>query len=204
MTAQTDLYDSLLADVFTLTNRPDLELETELALRTATLSIHGSNMFPRDIETQLVKIPNASYLTSLDIQANFPRLRGLVTVQICDDAFAPVSKPEIEIVELGDVRDPVYKQIKKDIAYLAGAAINISSSIPSYGYLVEYSRQPNVRREAYDSWIAQLDPAAIVFSAASIVLSTNGNEEKAKSYSNMVEKMLKPALVTNYLTSAMR
>jgi hypothetical protein len=206
MSLQTDLYDSIYNDVITLTGRPDLADETAVAIRTATLSIHGRTNWPRDLQTQLVKLPNSSNITALDIQVLFPRFRGLASVRITDVNFSPINGPDaiIEPVEVGDIYDPIYGQLRNNIAYVGGTTLNIRNYTACYGYLVDYYSIPQVRRDAYSSWIAQLSPDAIVYQAASIVLSTNGNEEKAKAYSNMVEKQLVPDLVSNFLTTIMR
>lgn len=206
MSAQTDLYDSVVADVITLTNRPDLADETAIAVRTATISVHSSTNWPRDLQTALVKLPNASNITALDIQVLFPRLRGVSSLRITDVNFDPINSDDanIEIVEMDDIYDPVYKQLRNNIAYVGGTTLNVRNYIAAYGYLVSYYSLPRVRRDDYTSWIAQLSPDAIVYQAASIVFSTNGNEEKAKSYGNMYEKLLLPQLVANFLTSAQR
>lgn len=206
MSAQTDLYDALLQDVLELTKRPDLMEESQIALRTATLSIHGRASFPRDLVTSLVKLPNPAYQVALDIQALFPRLRGLNAVRVVDVNFAPIDTDvgKIEVVEPNDIYDPEYGSVKNNIAYVAGTSINIRTAIEAYGYIVSYYQLPLVRREEYNSWIAQMSPDAIIYQAASIVFSTNGNEEKAASYQKMVREMLFPELVTNFLTGEMR
>jgi hypothetical protein len=204
MTAYTDLFDSITTDVITLTNRPDLTAETQVAVRTATLSVHSFGAYPRDLCTMPVKLPNPAYMVSIDAQIQLPRLRGLSTIQAMDSSYNPLEYPEIEIVEIGAIRDSEYKTLKNNIAYIAGTAVNVRCDIMAYGFLVEFFQLPQVRREQYNSWIAQLAPDIIVYQAASIVLSTNGNEEKAKSYANYVQQILKPQLDSNFLTSIIR
>lgn len=204
MSAQEELYDAMLADVMTLTGRPDLEDESAVALRTATLSAHMGGTYLRDIITQFVPIPNASYTTALDIQVLFPRSRGFSKVQLLDVNGAILVNPEIEVVEFGDIYDPVYGGLKSNIAYAAGTSLNVKSSVPANGYAVSYYQLPQVRRSQYNSWIAQLAPEVIVYGAAAIVLSTNGNEEKAAAYTRSVQGLYKPQLDMNFQTSAMR
>lgn len=204
MTAQTDLFDGLVEDVYSLTSRPDLELETNFAVRSATLSAHNGGAYLRDFITQGVLIPNAAYLTSLDVQVLFPRIRGLSSVQLLDTTGAPLIRPEIEVLELGDIRDPIYGNLKQDIAYMAGTSLNVRSSVPASGYLVGYYQTPLARRETFNSWIAQLAPEIIVYQAASIVFGTIGEPEKAKNYADMVRMTFKPQLDANFLTSALR
>lgn len=204
MTAATELYDDILADVLSLTNRADLESESELALRSATLSAHAIGAFPRDAVVASVPIPNGAYIASLDAQVLFPRLRGLSSVQIMDSSLNILQDPEIEIVELGDIRDPIYKTLRNNVAYLAGSSVSVRTAILSYGYLVEYLQMPQVRRDAYNSWIAMLCPDIIIYRAASIVLATNGNMDKSEKYGKMCDTTLKMDLVSNYLTAAIR
>ena len=204
MSAQTDLYDSVYNDVMTLTKRPQLDAETHVALRSATRTAHASGTYLRDIITRLVQLPNASYITSLDAQILFPRLRGLASVQLLDTSFQPMQKPEITIKEFDDIRDPIYHQVENNIAYVAGTAVNIRSYVPASGYLVGYYEMPLVQRENYNSWIAQLAPDIIIYQAAATVFGTVGEPEKVKAYTDMVEKTFKPQLIQNFTTSAMR
>lgn len=204
MTAQTALYDSILDDVIALTNRPDLTTETGVAIRAATISVHSKAAYPRDLMTQLVKIPNASYLTSIDAQLLLPRLRGLSRIQLVDASYAPLEFPEIAVIEIDDIRDEEYKVYRNNVAYIAGTAVNVRSTSLGYGFLVEYFQLPNVRRDSYNSWIAQLAPDVIVYTAAALVFATNGNEEKSKSYMSLVNSTLQPEMLANFLTSITR
>lgn len=204
MTAQTELYDSIYQDILALTKRPALEAETHVALRTATRAAHFGGAYARDVVEQPVQIPNASYITSLDGQVLFPRIRGLSSVQLMDGTGAVMARPEITTVEFGDIRDPVYHQLKNDIAYLAGTAVNVRSSVPASGYLVSYYQAPSVSRETYNSWIAQLAPDIIIYHAAAIVFGIVEDDKKAKAYMDLVERTLRPQLNQNFLTSEMR
>ena len=200
----TALYDSIYNDVVSLTNRPDLSAETAVAVRTATISVHNSAAYPRDIETKPVELSNAVYIAALDAQVLFPRLRGISQIVGLDVDFNPLETLVIDVVELRDVRDPEYNTWKTNIAYIAGTAINIRVNTPVYGFIIDYFKTPQVAAALYSSWIAMLAPDAIVYLAASIVLSTNGNEEKSKSYNNFYQTVLKPQLDASYLTSIIR
>lgn len=207
MSMHTDLYDSIYQDVVTLTNRPDLSDETAVAIRSATISAHSKTNWPRDLQTAFVKLPNVSNLSALDIQVLFPRFRGLASVRITDVNFNPINGEDglIETVEIADIYDPIYAgQLRNNIAYVGGTTLNIRNYLSAYGYLVGYYSLPAVRRDQYSSWIAQLSPDVIIYQAASIVFSTNGNEEKARGYGNLVDKTLMPELVSNFLTTTLR
>lgn len=206
MTFQTDLYDAMVADVVNLTKRPDLEEEIEIAVRTATTNCHMCDAFPRDAEQTVVQLPNASYLTSLDLPTLFPRVRGFSKILALDVDYNPViltDGSEIEIIELGDIYDD-YGSLKNNVAYQAGDKLNIRCLMNSYGYSVTWLRAPATRRADYSSWIAQLYPDVILYWAASIVLDTSGNEAKAAKYMKMTQDINLPLLRQNFLLGAQR
>jgi hypothetical protein len=204
MTLFEETYDNILEDIFVLTKRRDLSHETELALRTATLSVHSMGAYPRDLCTELIQLVNPTYAMSINISETLPRFRGVATLQIVDVNYAPLTTPVIEVLEFGDIRIPGYNQLKTNVAYVAGNALNVTSNTPFYGVLVEFFQLPNVRRGSYDSWAAQLFPAIISHTAAIQVWGASGNEEKAAAAQKYITNILKPQFDSNFLTSMMR
>ena len=207
MTWQTDLYDAMLTDVVGVTNRPDLEVESAIALRAATTNAHLTDMYFRDIAVTQVQLPNSSNQLGLDIPTLFGLVRGFIDIRPIDQSFnllAPSQGSKIEIVEAGDIYDPEYGNLRTSIAYASGSSLVVRSPIQCWGYAVQWTKAPQVRRDLYDSWIAQISPSIIIYWAAAIVLNTNGNEEKARSYLTQVEKLYIPQLKSNFLLSAMR
>lgn len=207
MTWQTDLYDSMLADVISVTNRPDLEVENAIALRAATTNAHLTDIYFRDIAVTQVQLPNSSNQLGLDIPTLFGLVRGFMDVRPIDQNFqllSPGQNSVIEIVEAGDIYDPEYGNLRTNIAYASGSSLVIRSPIQCWGYAVQWAKSPQTRRDLYDSWIAQIAPSIIIYWAAALVLSTNGNDEKARSYLSQVEKLYIPQLKSNFLLSAMR
>lgn len=206
MSFQQDLFDDMVNDIITLTARPDLADETALALRTATNNAHFSDGYPRDLVTQSVQLPNASYQTTLNIPTLFPKFRGLSQLKGLDVNYSVLADGEtsrIEVVELNDIYDD-YNVIKNNIAYVAGESINIRSLTNTYGFLVEWFKAPETKRDNYNSWIAQLYPDVILYWAASLVLDTNGNEEKATKFMKQVQQIHLPYLKNNFLLGVIR
>lgn len=207
MSFQTDLYDSMLADVVTLTNRADLEAECAIALRAATTNAHLTDTYFRDFAVTQVQLPNGSNQLGLDIPTLFGLTRGFSTIRPVDQNFnllAPGQDHMIEIVEIGDIYDPEYGNLRTNIAYASGANLVIRCPIQCWGYAVEWLKAPQTRRDLYDSWIAQSAPAIIIYWTAALVFNTNGNEEKAKAYLTQVEKFYIPQLKQNFLLTAVR
>lgn len=192
------LWQEIYDEVVTLTGRPDLSDETTAAIKTATRRIHLADKFPRDLTSQLVQLPNSAYIVSLDIQSTFPRLRDISNISLCDSEGVPLTTPLIELRELGDIYDPVYKTLVNNIAYLGGTTLNVRSSVPITALLVEYFQIPIVNPVTYNSWIAQLAPDAIIYTAAALVLVNTGNEEKASAFKNLADRQFIPDLVANF------
>lgn len=166
-----------------------------------------TDFYSRDAAVVQVQIPNAAQMTAIDIPTVLPRFRGLSTIRPIDvnlNIITSSRENEIEVVEIGDIYDPVYRTIKNFIAYVSGSKVVVRCPVTNYGFAIEYFQAPKTRREEFDSWIAQLAPDIIQFWAAAIVLNTNGNEEKAKNYLLQVEKFYIPQLKSNFLTGAAR
>ena len=149
---------------------------------------------------------SASARRAISLPTLFPGFRGISKIRQLDINFQPMEiAPEsaIEVIELSDIYDD-YGALKSNVAYVAGDKINIRSMIVSYGYTVTWFQAPKVRRDLYNSWIAQLYPEIILYWAASIVLDTNGNEEKAAKYMAMTQQIHIPYLKSNFLMGEMR
>lgn len=206
MTVQTDLFDGMVADVISITNRPDLSDETALAVRTATVNCHLSDAYARDVQVSSIQLPAPVYATGLDISALFPKLRGLSLIQAMDVNYQPIEvTPEsrMKVIELSDVYDS-YGALRNNIAYIAGNQINIRSLVNSYGFFVTWFNLPEVKRDTYNSWIASIYPDAILYWAASIVLDTNGNEAKAAKLMRLTQEVNIPFLKANFLLGEQR
>lgn len=206
MSVQTDLFDGMVADIISITNRPDLADETALALRTATVNCHLSDAYARDVQVSSIQLPSPVYVTTLNIATLFPKLRGLSLIQAMDVNYTPIAvtpDSRMEIIELSDVYDS-YGALRNNIAYIAGNQINIRCLINSYGFFVTWFNLPEVKRDTYNSWIANIYPDAILYWAASIVLDTNGNEAKAAKLMKFTQEINIPFLKANFLLGEQR
>lgn len=210
MTWQTDLYDAMVADVVEFTARPDQAAEIAIAMRSATQNAHLTDMYFRDRVTTQVQLPNSSSQFAIDIATMLPGLRGIVDIRPLDlnqqplftDSFAQAQP--IEVVEAGDIYDPEYGNVRNNIAFVSGSKLVIRYPMSIGGFIIDYVRAPQVRRELYDSWIAQEIPSIIIYWASAILYSTNGNQEKAQNLLRQVQEFYIPQLKQNYLLANMR
>lgn len=204
MTANTILFDNVVAEVQQIVNRPDVPELVEQAVVSATRRIHSRATFPRDVVTGVSQLATQVYLASFDTSTLFTRFRAPSTVRLLDSTFLPVTKPEVELVELRDIYDPEYRTLKDNIAYLSGTALNVRSSYGLYGILCEYFQMPVCARTGYSSWIAALFPDPIVHQAAASIFAATGNAEKKKAFKDELEMEIFPTLIENYGGSILR
>lgn len=212
MSVQTDLWDAQINDIITITNRPELNAETQLALRMATLKVHLGDKYVRDlVTTQTALLGTSQTLLQIATSTTLQRFRDVAQVQLLDVNGNLLDYPEIEIVEPGDIYEVGYTGVRKPyIAWLAGTALNVYAACGMYGAQVVWYQSPNVTRDTYDSWIAQLFPDIIVWEGAMFIWNRTGNEAKAQEAYKVLHGTgpndlgLYQTLATNYSNTAAR
>lgn len=194
------LFDDLISGVdgvYNITNRSDLVAETALAVRQATLRIHRSALFPRDVVEGLLPL-TALFNYQLDIATYFPRYRQFSYLRPYIQASSSPASFLIEFMRPDAIFDE-YGTEKINIGYIAGNNLNIKlgptsptqqSSVGAasydaflYGYYANPVLSPNA---AYESWIARENPGVIVLDAACLVFRMIGYEEAASRIQTMV------------------
>jgi hypothetical protein len=176
--------NALAADVFTITNRPDLTAETYLALRAATLKAHQSDFFPKDLLETALMFDTSSYQQSLQYKQIFPRWRALKYVRKYDNVNLTPGK-FIEIASVDSTLDS-YAINREDICYIAGSNLQIRSIDQQQYYLIGIYQHPDVTTTGYDSWIADEHPFAIIYEAARAVFKMIGFDEQSATFDRMV------------------
>lgn len=67
------VFSDLVADVYTLTNRPELVDMTKLAVRSATLKAHQTDFYPKDLYETGIEWNPVAYIQSLEYRLVVPR-----------------------------------------------------------------------------------------------------------------------------------
>lgn len=180
------LLTSLVDDVYTLTNRPDLVGETKLAVRNATLAAHSTDFYYKDLVETGVQFDFPDTQHSLDYKLLIPRWRALKYVRVYD-YYNPTGYPNqiLEILTPESVLD-TYKINKENICYAAGRELQIRTRAMHQHILLGAYLHPDVTPDNYDSWIAEEQSAAIVYKAASVVFKTIGYDEQVSQYNGLV------------------
>lgn len=177
-------YDEIIAEVYTLTKRPDLVAVTAAAVKSATLKAHMSDYYSKDVYETGVSFDTAGYIQSLDFVSLITNFRTLKYFKRLDSATDTTGK-FFDILTPEETIDS-YGEAKTDIAYAAGRVLEIRASVEfQYGILGCYVLPIVTPTASYSSWVADLFPYIIIFDATRMVLKGIGLDSQAKEYQSL-------------------
>ena len=179
----------LCNDVYTLTNRPDLVAETQLAVRAATLKLHQSDFYFRDIFETGIKFDESAHLQQFNVKSVIPLFRSLKYIRRYDPSGSGMAAEYYNILGPTELLDS-YNRDKVNVAYCAGDTVNIKSKLPVEKALLGVYVNPNVTVTGFSSWIAVDHPFAIVFEACRIIYKQIGYDEMAQSSERLAGEQL--------------
>lgn len=178
--------DELIAEVYLVTNRPDLVGETKSAVKAATLKAHKSDFYSKDIFETGIQFDTANFRQSLDyisLLSNFRAFKYLRRVEDENDD----SGTYFEILQPEEILDS-YGIGRKDIAYVAGRVLEIRSSVEFTKALLGCYVLPIVTDGFYLSWVAEQFPYAIVYEASRVVFAMIGKIEESNAQAQLVRE----------------
>lgn len=176
-------FSSLVTDVYSLTNRPDLVNETALAVKAATLKAHQFDDWIKDFQESSIQFSSADYYQTLDYKAVFPLWRKPRYIRILDSLGTPSAMLEYIVPEKVIDR---YGANRVDVFYIAGAEVQIRTLAQQQYFAIGYYSNPDVTTTGFSSWIADDHPFAIIYEAVAIVFKTVGYDEQVPIYRGMV------------------
>lgn len=185
-------YQELYDDVVTVTKRPDLAAETALAIRAATLKLHQSDFYFKDLFETGIQFVTAEYFQQLELATVIPRFRAFKYLRRYDNNGAGGQGAAAEFYSIltpAEILDD-YGCEKSNIAYVAGATLNIKAANPLQYLLVGVYLNPNTSPSNFVSWIAQDHPFAIVFEAIRVLFKQIGYDEQATAYERLAAEQL--------------
>jgi hypothetical protein len=187
----------LISEVVLITNRPDLTAETLSSVRSATLKVHQSDYFYKDIQETGISFTTPEYLQYIEYQTIIPNWRALKYLRKYDAAGKALGK-FFEVV-IPELTLDSYAVNREDICYVAGNVIQIRSSTKISNCLMGCYLNPLVgtSNTLYSSWIAVDHPWAIIFEAAGRVFRMIGKLEEAAAQRALAAEELNSIRLSN-------
>lgn len=174
-------FSTLVTNVITVTNRPDLLAETELAVRQAVLSYHHLDFFWRDKVTGIISVStgaNARHTIPLNRFAEFRAAAGVSPYYSSNDTCG---KPLSKGTRLGEFHE--------DYWMLAGDSLVIRSSAATHQFQLIYWKNPTLApAAAFSSWVADIYPGAVEDAACAKVFEMIRDSATADRYRARVGK----------------
>lgn len=182
------VFSDLVADVYTLTNRPELVDMTKLAVRSATLKAHQTDFYPKDLYETGIEWNPVAYIQSLEYRLVVPRWRAFKYLRKYDNTTSPGTPGKFfEFLSAESILDD-YGVHEENVCYLAGEVLQIRSDTQDRNMLLGCYRHPDVNEATYSSWIALDHRMAIVYGAAGIVAKATGYDEVKVDLDNMLRE----------------
>ncbi|WP_411706266.1 hypothetical protein [Edaphovirga cremea] len=188
-------FDEMVAEVISITKRPDLVDRIRSNIRAATLKAHNSDFYYRDIYEVPVQFTAPFYIQSFIPTEIVPKYRAAKYVRLWNTTDTNVNSTDgglgkfLTNIQLENSEDQ-YGYIKNDVFYLAGQAVQIRSSCPLNKILFGCYIFPTILPEAsYSSWIATDMPYVIIYEAARVTFKSISYTEQANEYSQLVGEL---------------
>lgn len=191
--------NELIAEVYTITNRPDLVAQTLTAVRSATLKLHQSDYYYKDLRETGVSFVSALYVQQIEYRTLFPKWRALKYIRKTDVDGSSTGK-FLDIIVPENVLDN-YNLNRTDVAYVAGEVVQIKSSTRLQYTIVGRYDNPDITVATYDSWIALDHPYAIVFEAAALVFKMIGDTDQFAAYTMLSREQFSELQISNIQSS---
>ena len=182
-------FADLLTEVYTVTKRPDLVAETKLAVKAATLKLHQSDFYFRDLFEQGISFSTSDFIQQLDIKTVIPRFRRIKYLRRYDNTGSGVPAEFFTILSPLETLDE-YGLNREGIAYMAGDLLNIRSSVAFQYAILGVYVNPNTVESNFISWIAEDHPYAIVFEALRLLFKQIGYDEQAAAFEKLAGEQL--------------
>jgi hypothetical protein len=174
-------FGELCDDVITITNRPELVAETQLAVRNATLKFHMIDFFFRDRVEKLLQFSASSTGFQIDIKTEFENWRKFDYIRPYDLNTAAPKNKYIKEVAPSNIFDQ-FTRAKTDVCYVAGTSLNMRTADAESAFLCGWFKYPKVTPNNFSSWIAEMYPAIIVEEAAGRMLWVLGMVEEGNKF----------------------
>lgn len=181
-------FDEMVDEVISITKRPDLINKIQANVRAATLKAHNSDFYYKDLYEVPVEFTNVFNLQSFLPTEIAPRFRKVKYVRLwIGDNYGDVGQ-FLEPIQIENSIDG-YGYIKTNVFYMAGQLLQIRGACALDKVLFGCYQYPILTPStAFESWIANEMPYAIVYEAARVTFKSYSFTEQANEYSALVNE----------------
>lgn len=179
------LLEATMERTYELTKRPDLVDVTKNAVKAATLKLHSSDFYHKDLFETGISFDTAKYIHKLSIKELLPTHRATHYLRKVAVDFG--SETGYVGADFLESIHPLYSKDdygidRTDVFYAAGQIINIRLSTEEDKLLGGFYLYPTLSDEQYESWIAREMTEAIMYDAAATVFKGIGFDEQSAQF----------------------
>lgn len=182
-------FAELVAEVKSITRRPDLEQRIMSAIQAATLKIHHMDFWYKDLIEVTVEFSDPQFISNFAPTDVIPRFRKAKYLRIWEGDAAGIPTRFLTPIQIENVLDG-YGYQKSDVFYQAGNLIQIRTRAPLQRALFGCYAHPNVTTSAYSSWIAVEEPYAIIHEACRVIYREIGYAEQASVQESLLAEII--------------
>jgi hypothetical protein len=190
--------NELIEEVYIITMRPDLVAMTKSAVKAATLKLHKTDFYSKDIFETGIQFGNSSYVQGIDLYTLIPNFRAMKYLRVSSDVVTDQGT-FIDIVTPEETLD-TYGLNRTDVAYVAGRVLEVRTSQLFARALFGCYVYPIVTDTGYSTWMAEQYSSGIIYEAARAVFSSIGYLEQANGMRQLVAEeliLLKKSAITD-------
>lgn len=193
MASLTDLINA----VYGITKRPDLVVDTTLAVKSATLKAHQSGYYDKDLLVTGVIFDTSDYYQSLMYRLLLPRWRSLKFARKYSfNGSLPGLAGEFLTLITPDNSLDSYGINKENVIYLAGESLEIRSSTALQYILLGCYLLPDITDAGFNSWVALEHEYFIIFDAARIVYKGIGYDEQSAAFEKLANEQFQLLVIS--------
>ena len=164
-------------------------METALAVKSATLKLHQSDFYYKDLFETGISFTESAYIQTLEIKPIIPRFRALKYIRRYDNSGSGAPAEFFKVLTPLETIDE-YGYNREGIAYMAGSSLNVRSAVSFQYALLGVYLNPSIVESNFISWIADDHPYGIVFEALRLLFKQIGYDEQAAAYERLAGEQL--------------
>lgn len=185
-------FAELVADVLTITKRPDQQARAESEVRIAILKAHSQNFFYKDLVEKSVRFLEPGHIQNFKPSEVFPNFRKMKYIRYWNgpDGGIPMTEGDLgragPFLEAIDIENSfnAYGYTKTDVFYMAGELQQLRTSSPiEYCLAGAYVLPPvaGITGTVIPSWICVEQPGAVIYEAARKIFMQSGKNQDAQN-----------------------